>query len=149
MITFRKLEIAMASTMFLHTFLSNFSAPGVIKRAVSKRLSCKLVVDVHLKVLTSLLGIGHQEDAILKDVDITGDDLCWLQSVGLVRQRKFCPGLGNLYSTRCTNELTSTCRTGSCRNRAQEIRTSLVVHCPIATRTRALIIDRQRFGACK
>ncbi|CAN9264226.1 unnamed protein product [Alternaria alternata] len=71
----------MASTMFLHTFLSNFSAPAVIKRAISKSLSCKLVVDVHLKVLTSLLGIGHQEDTILKDVDITGDDICAKPSV--------------------------------------------------------------------
>jgi hypothetical protein len=85
MITFRKTEIAMASTTLHHTFLSNISAPAVVKGAIPIRLCFKSVVDVHLEVLTSLPGIGHQENTVFENVDIHGDDFSRLQRVGLVR----------------------------------------------------------------
>ncbi|CAN9472253.1 unnamed protein product [Alternaria alternata] len=61
--------------MLLHAFLSS-SAPAVVKRTFSKRLSYKFVVDVHLKVLASLPGISYQEDIVFGDVnDIRDNDL--------------------------------------------------------------------------
>jgi hypothetical protein len=73
-ITFGKGKIAMATTMLIYAFLSS-PALTIVKRAFSKRLSDKFVVDVHLKVLASLIGISHQEDAVLGNVNYVQDDV--------------------------------------------------------------------------